>query len=332
MATPATQFETTLDLYDIALLLNYERGSTEPRFRHAKLRDVALASASGDFDPPFQALATRASQEWVDCTGPKDGFIFSKHKPADEPDLPSNMLSTDSTPVPPKLQCLSPKQLETIFWQARGHDGCYICVTLLQHFFDLFPSDTPVRVRTAAGADYVTSASTRVILEFTLVQPKLMTLVHISDGATYITGSDETMPHAVVGFAKSGEGNVETILDLASLQFGDAGRGLGGRSIFAVESLDKFYDRLETITRGGKVDKTSARIRPSPHDEWLKRVAKKAKERWDARGSHGWCGHCGSPGDDLQKCSACHEARYCDAAHQLAAWPFHKRFCSGKKA
>jgi hypothetical protein len=34
--------EEVLDLYDIAVLLNYERNTTEPRFRHTKLREVAF--------------------------------------------------------------------------------------------------------------------------------------------------------------------------------------------------------------------------------------------------------------------------------------------------
>ena len=32
--------EIVLELHDISLLLNYERASTEPRFRHTKLREV----------------------------------------------------------------------------------------------------------------------------------------------------------------------------------------------------------------------------------------------------------------------------------------------------
>ncbi|KAJ6613943.1 hypothetical protein B0H10DRAFT_192608 [Mycena sp. CBHHK59/15] len=246
------------------------------------------------------------------------------------PDLPTNMLPS---PVPAKLQSLTPKQIETIFWQARGHDGCYKCVTLLQHFFDLYPANYPVRVRTSTGADYITTTSTRVILEMDLIQPRRMTLAHVVGSHTYITGATHTMPHAVVGFATSKDGNVETVLDLASLQFGDAGRGLGGRSTFALESLDAFYDRVESVALGADTEhaKTSVRIGPCADDAWLKRVARRAKERWDARGTTPWCGHCGAPGGDLKKCSLCREACYCDAAHQHAAWPFHKRFCTGNK-
>jgi hypothetical protein len=181
--------------------------------------------------------------------------------------------------------------------------------------------------------DYLTAASTRVILELKLIEPRRMTIAHVIAGGTYITGAEDTMMHAVVGFGAPGEANVATVLDLASLQFGDAGRGLGGRSTFALESLDAFYDRVEAIARGADTEniKSSGRIGPCPDDAWLKMVAKRAKERWEARDTQPWCGHCGAPGDALKKCSLCHEEFYCDAMHQTAAWPFHKRFCSGKK-
>lgn len=157
-----TSVQAPLDLYSIALLLNYERASTEPRFRHTKLRDVAAASSTH-----IQGITT--SPGWASRKGPKEAFVFEKATSMrDEPDLPSNMLVS---PVPPSLNSLTAKELETIFWQARGHDGCYKSVTLLQHFFDLYPQDAPLRVRTSAGADYLTSASTRVIFELPLINP-----------------------------------------------------------------------------------------------------------------------------------------------------------------
>ncbi|KAJ7751875.1 hypothetical protein DFH07DRAFT_1061745 [Mycena maculata] len=273
-----------LDLYSIALLLNYERPSTEPRFRHAKLHDIATASST--FSTPVGGTI-QSEPEWVSCTGPKDAFVFEKDGSAsDLPDLPSNMLPT---PVPAHLNGLTPKTLETIFWQARGHDGCYICVTLLQHFFDLYSPDVALRVRTSAGTEYTTAASTRVILELKLFNPKLMTFVQVVNGGTYITGSEDTMMHAVVGFAESMAGNVSTILDLASMQFGDAGRGLGGRSTFALESLDAFYDRVEVIAIGADTEnaRTSKRIGPCPNDAWLKRVAKSRSVGRRAMRRHG---------------------------------------------
>jgi len=268
---------------------------------------------------------------WDNAQKEKAGFVFDIVKPTSKeeqskPDLPSNMISNSTSP---NLPSLTPKQLETIFWQARGHDGCYKSVTLFQHFFDLYAPGTSIRVRTAEGDEYTTTISTRVILEMKLYGLKLLTAsLVLPVNQTYITGAQDGMDHAVIGFAESAEGNVKTIIDLASMQFGDVGRGLGGRSTFAVESLDKFYDRLERIATGVDEQKTSARIGPCPEDARLKRVARKVKERLRHKESEPWCGHCGAPIQIVKKCSACKEAFYCDDAHQKAAWPFHKKFCS----
>jgi hypothetical protein len=235
------------------------------------------------------------------------------------------------SPVPASLSQLTAKELETIFWQARGHDGCYKSVSLLQHFFDLYPSDTPLRVRTSAGVDYVTSASSRAILEFKLLQPKRMTILHVVGGQAYINGDEDAMMHAVVGFSAPGDTNATTVLDLSSLQFGDAGRGLGGRSTFALESVDAFCDRLEVVARHANMTNVSQGIRSGPNDAWLQEVAKRAKERWEARDVKAWCGHCGVPGEAFKRCSLCHTEPYCNEAHSAAAWPFHRRFCSSNK-
>ncbi|KAJ7739078.1 hypothetical protein DFH07DRAFT_840664 [Mycena maculata] len=286
---------------------------------HAKLREVASASS------PFKTVALQ-EPAWTNRTALKDGFIFDKIPPQkasdkNDPDLPSNMLVT---PIRnPSVRNLTPKQIETIYWQARGHDGCFKCIVLLQHFFDLYPEDVQIRVRTSDGAEFTTLASSRCILEMTLLGPKLMTMLCILPTQLYITG-DEDMPHAVMGFADS-----PGILDMASLQFGDAGRGVVGRSTFVLESRSDYVNRLNRIANSTSFTKTSARIRPCADDLWLKPAAK-AKARWENRHTASWCGHCGGPGPELKKCSKCQDT-YCDEVHQRAAWPFHKKFCAGMK-
>ncbi|KAF9019293.1 hypothetical protein BDZ89DRAFT_1073159 [Hymenopellis radicata] len=317
-----------LDLYDIALLLNYERASTEPRFRHAKLREAVR-------NENFKTIKVIGSQEWLTSAAvEKMGFVFDTKpgKNSEERDTPANILPS---PIPPSLQALTAKELETIFWQVRNHDACYTSVNLAQHFFELYPDHTKLRVRTWKGVEYITTVSTRVILELKIIDPITMTHATVLPrGTTYITGDESyEMNHAVLGFASSREGNIDTILDMSSLQFGDAGRGLGGKSLFALESLDEFYDRVETIARGADTEnaRTSMAITPAAaHIEaWLAGVAKRVKERWDKRHQEHWCGHCGGPAA-TQRCSKCGGAYYCDRRHQVAAWPFHKRFC--KKA
>ncbi|KAF8660746.1 hypothetical protein AX16_001563 [Volvariella volvacea WC 439] len=252
-----TQDSEPLDLYEIALLLNYERASTEPRFRHAKLCEVANEEVN------FQTIALK-HDVWDRRPAAKTGFVFDISPPKGtsststgkgkqrgssnagvddgaEPDLPSNMLPN---PVPLQLQFYSQKELETIYWQARGHDGCFVCISLLQAFFDLYSSDTPLRVRTL-NDDYVTKTSTRAILEMDFIGPKSMTLVALfPTNQVLTTGESSSMPHSVMVFGRSKEGNIETVLDMASMQFGDHGRGLNGRSTFALESLDAWGPRI----------------------------------------------------------------------------------------
>ncbi|KIJ30305.1 hypothetical protein M422DRAFT_252455 [Sphaerobolus stellatus SS14] len=97
-----------LDLYDIVLLLNYERFTTEPRFRHAKLHEIATGGA----DPKTVKVLTPI---WIDCFVLKTGMVFDKRPPKTsiERDLPSNMLPD---PVPAHLKIFTEKQLETIFY------------------------------------------------------------------------------------------------------------------------------------------------------------------------------------------------------------------------
>ncbi|KAJ6501577.1 hypothetical protein C8R47DRAFT_1107920 [Mycena vitilis] len=333
--------DAPLDLYSIALLLNYESASADIRFRNTKLWD--FASGSTPFAVTDDEKVAGYLPEWTAYSGPgtKDGFIFSRDPAgATGPDLPSTMLPSR---VPAHLKHLTQKQLETIFWQARGHDGCYRSVALLDHFFKLVSPDISVSVRIPNGQSFVVPAASRVILELKLVQPKRMTVSIIQGvgGAIHINGDEGTMDHAVVGFPAPASTSyildvrdISTVLDLSSLQFGDAGRGVRGRSTFVLESLDAFNKRVENIARGALNHKISLAFRKGPPpniDEWIRAAAGRAKERWEARDTKPWCGHCGAPSETLRKCTSCQRESYCDEAHQFAAWPFHKHFCSGNK-
>ena len=319
--------EIVLELHDISLLLNYERASTEPRFRHTKLREVT----TNDFST-VQFL----TPHWAQVTRPKIGLVFDRAQQTessqDEQDLPSNMLPNT---IPANLSHLSSKELETYYWQARNHDGCFTTVTLFQHFMDLFPEFTRIRVRKVDKDKtlvYSTLASDRFIVEMDLYEPHTVSMSAVlPDNETYITGDDPTMSHAVLGFGPPGS-TIDTILDLASLQFGDVGRGNKGRSLFVLESVFQYANRLEKFAKSSnfKKPKLSQRIQGTPNDDWLRAVAQRAKGRWEKRAAVPWCGHCGAPpprDQDLKKCSKCKAAWYCDADHQSAAWTFHKHFC-----
>ena len=322
--------EIELELHDISLLLNYERASTEPRFRHTKLREATTNKFS---------TIRFLSPQWTQVTRPKIGLVFDraqqKKSSKDEPDLPSNMLPNI---IRPNLSHLSVKELETYYWQVRNHDGCFTTVTLFQHFIDLFPESTQIRVRKVDNNKpivYSMLASERLIVEMDLHEPHTVSMsVVLPDNVTYITGEDPTMIHAVLGFSPPGSAidTIDTILDLASLQFGDVGRGNKGRSLFVLESTSQYANRLEKYAKSSNFEnpKLSLRIRGTPKDDWLRAVAQRAKERWEKRATVPWCGHCGAPpsrDQNLKKCSKCKAAWYCDADHQTAAWTFHKHFC-----
>ncbi|KAF9527072.1 hypothetical protein CPB83DRAFT_884433 [Crepidotus variabilis] len=336
LVEPFDYNDIVLDLHDISLLLTYERGITEPRFRHAKLREVA----TGLSDFQTIKLPDAPKPKWSEATIPRTGYVFVKPKQSlskaesEELDLPSNMLLK---PVSTSLQNLSSKQLETYYWQPRNHDGCYRTVRLFQHFMDLFPSEfTRIMVRAVANnkpRTYTTLASDRLIIEMKLRGPKSMNFTcALPEGRSYVTGSDEVSAHVVLAFpAPSDADDPQTILDLASLQFGDAGRGCKGRGLFVLEPVQQYKERLKNFADGNNFleDKITQRITSTPDDDFLKNVANRAKERWEKRKTDFWCGHCGSPArnDPLLRCSKCQQAHYCNSEHQLAAWPFHKHFC-----
>ena len=330
--------DLVLDLHDIALLLNYERGTTEPRFRNTKLHEVA------DHGADFRIVPSVASmREWSELKAPKTGLIFDtpknlSRKEKNEPDLPSNMLLQ---PVKPHLRHLTPKDLELYYWQARNHDGCFKAIALFQYFIELFPWEfTRVRVRVVEAKNkprvYTTLVDDRMIVEIRLLQVKAASVSFAKD-KMYIGGNEPLTDHAVLVFPPStGVESDGAILDLSSLQFGNAGRGFKGRGTFVLESVTEYLKRLNNFAVGNDYweGKRSQRINPTPFDDYLKDVACRAKERWEKRATEPWCGHCGAPsrGTPLKRCANCRVTYYCNAEHQLAAWQYHKYFCEGGKA
>ena len=337
-----TSLSDALDLHSLAVLINYERASgpaADPRFRYAKLREVAS-------NGKFHSVAF-SNKEWdnVPENRAKRGFIFDTIPPPadhpDEADLPTNMLSPRSELT---AASISEHELETIFWEVRGHDGCYQSIAVFQELADLYQPSHSLRVRLHNGTDFITTLSTRVILEFTLQAPKQTTMsvvlgqpihsgsrVHMQ---SRYTGESTEMLHSVWGFARPGEHNVSVVLDLASMQFGAAGRGKSG-DFFVLDTMDGWYDYVERIVIGCEAFRTSQRIMPgndAERERWHKRVAERVKARWDARAVDHWCGLCGKP-DAFKCCGRCGQEYYCSEAHSRAAWKYwHKKWCKPKAA
>ena len=153
--------EEPLDLYDIAVLLNYERNTTEPRLRHTKLREVA-------FLPRRETPNSRSQESRRPRLESKCMYVDSgRPMAAGQTKCPQ---PTYRVPTISVASTMANEQLETIFHQARNHDGSYQAIGLVQLFFKLFPKDTKLRNRHAPinkqrGVSYVTTTSRRVIVE-----------------------------------------------------------------------------------------------------------------------------------------------------------------------
>ena len=305
-------------------------------FRNCKLREVIYPG-----ETPKTVALTGQIDGWLD--NQRTFLIFDEQPSANSPnalDLPSNMLS-DKAKDPAAGRDLTWKQQETLFYQARGFDGCYKSVSLLQHFFDLYGDHeaTPhLLVRHGPkgkepGRSYTTTIECRRIIEQTLLYPKYTTAsIVLPEGLTHVMGHQAVLLHVTMGFyEEDADREVSSTLDLASMQLGDVGRGPGakGKGTFALDTIDEYKERLMQLADGNDAGKarSSLRVGPSEHDWWLKDVARRAKARWDKRETAKWCGHCGGPGPELLRCSRCGSAWFCDREHQRMAWHFHKGYC-----
>jgi hypothetical protein len=114
-------------------------------------------------------------------------WIMHRHQKGndEEPDLPSNMIDEEEPPHSP----VTDKELEEAHYRARQQDASYSSVELLQCFFDLFPPDTPVRIRhkpsdkPAGTFSYITTISDRTGAKDMLLYPKVSTAVVIDNPA-----------------------------------------------------------------------------------------------------------------------------------------------------
>ncbi|KAH8164031.1 hypothetical protein CIB48_g4240 [Xylaria polymorpha] len=285
-----------LDLVDIAVLLNYEKCIASPLFRHTKLREVCR---------PGQELRTvmLVGKPWTEDSRTRTAVVLERgdgetDKEVDRtlmrlghPTQDPPMLMLPPTITPDLLNGIGTKELETLYYQIQAHNGCFTSVALLQHFFDLFPANTPIRIRHGPqrgalppNASFIATIERRRILETTLLRPKHANLIIVlPESIAHVNGEGVTMAHAVMGFLRESRDEVNSILDLSSLQFGEVGRGPGsrGQALFALDTMDEFLDRMEKVAEDRIREKSrmSLRIDPCPHDEWLKEVARKVKDR-----------------------------------------------------
>ncbi|KZV88139.1 hypothetical protein EXIGLDRAFT_839483 [Exidia glandulosa HHB12029] len=334
-----------LDLYDLALLLSYERFTLEPRFRHTKLVDMAVAAS------PFQTLQPEIA-EWNDPDPLKRarrwGYVYRDFSTSSMlymsktpvRDLPSNMLLD---PHPPYLQLPTAAEKETAFYQPRALYSARESVVLIRYLLDLFDASAEVRIRTPRGETLYARAQDLRTRTYTLsklrsfvlslIMPHSMSACLDIDIVALGDTKSDPVEHSVLIFQQARASSLDDprpiVLDLSSIQFGTLGRGLGGRALFALEAQDAYDTRLRSVADEVVVLPSASppNEREEPRHDWLRDVAAHVKARYDRRATEGWCGHCGAPGTALSLCARCGVARFCSREHQLAAWPMHKLFC-----
>lgn len=315
-----------LDLVDIAVLLNYERATTDERFLNTKLREVAF---------PGQGLRSIGYDSKALPKGwnnnERTWIVLDEVKAQGERQLPATVKLERHFLQP----TLSEQQLETIFHRIRAYDSCASVTVLLKTFFELFPDDTELRIRHAPtdkqpGSSYITSISNRCVITDKLVKPKFSTvLCSPQKGNIKYTGTESEMAHWYTAFYAPDSEQITSVLNLASMQFGEAGRGPGekGKMLVVLDTKADYDKRLLRIAEG--VDLAQRRTLPivlSPYDATMDRVARKVKERWERRNIEKWCAHCGAP-EPKFKCAGCGDVWFCNKGHQKMVWSFHKGYC-----
>lgn len=278
-----------LDLVDIATLINYERTSREPRFRHMKLRDVVSPGEPTNCEGLPPTLDSATAYVFDDLSDAVD---------ANEPDLPSNMLSTNTLA---RVHSMTTKQLETVFYQARAHNSCFASIVILQYLCLQLPPSTPLRIRHGAPKDnrsppfeYTTRVDTFRLVQQTFINPRQATVAMLMPrGDALVSGfalpgdpdaataenPHTRFTHAVAGFAQIPDGadrvhallNVDdftSFLDMSSLQFGNVGRGPGpkGQGLFALDTREEYMERLAKIAeaRWDSQTQVAPGCQPSP--------------------------------------------------------------------
>jgi hypothetical protein len=323
---------STIDLHDLATILLRERLLTEPRFKHAHLREVNDGSVPRTLlrDTPLPVLDSL----------PKNiphvaYFLFEDNTRTPEEDI--DLIKVTYTGGSP----LTATEFETLFWTFRHHDSGYTLAHAMQLVLDALPADTQLRIRTSQGHVLTVPATSFSIVEVPIIAHTNTYICKlrskgVSGGTTgfnasqYTMGESGSFPWVYLLFSDEGsteEQDSSVVLDLVSPMLGF--RGLGGE-IFSMERQQEYLAKL--LPRGaflGRPFKNTSRIvyRPGglPIDEAValsERVFSKLKR---GEGMF-FCAYCGKEMVKLL-CTACRKVRYCDKGCQVKGWKYHKNWC-----
>jgi MYND finger len=330
-----TENLTPIPLRTLTTLLNYERCISDRRFRGCKLIHSTFADPNllDQIEPEFRQMLDSKP------TSVKKIHLHVFRIDSDEITGTSSTNDIICPDAVPAVHALPFVQRELIYHESRGHDGCYNAIELYQQFFDLCPPGQALSIQLKNELPVQVSPFTRRILEFKMKGPKLLTIstgmrTRENKKGTIITGLEQESLHSVLGFAGPKSENVDFVVDMTRMQWGESGRGQYGE-LYYLGSLAGYYEVMGKVCDGiEELGKGATHVAPSEHTKAMESCARRVWKRWENRDKEGWCDYCGvgSLERRLLDCSACKKkkVRYCCKEHQKAAWKLHKLTCEKK--
>jgi len=164
-----------------------------------------------------------------------------------------------------------------IYHEAHDHDACYQEIALFQLFFELCPQEQNLSIQITNEEPVLIDLKPRQILEFKLKGPKLLSVTAVkSSGPSLVTGLKEDGLHAVWGFPRLGSQNLDLVVDMARMQWGDSGRRAYGEKYY-MGTIDGFFDVMEKVCGDMEEQGIGAcSINDSEHIERLRVCAKRS--------------------------------------------------------
>jgi hypothetical protein len=164
---------TPIPLRTLTVLLNYERCVSNPRFQNAGLFSSTFA------DPGLQLRAPWTEQLLRDKPSSVQEVHFHMFKPTANSLTETPSATENISPAAPKnVKDLPRKDLESIYYEIRGHDGCFKAVGLYDAFFDLCPNDQQVSIQIKKEAPVLLNPFAHVMLKYKMTGPKLITIIY----------------------------------------------------------------------------------------------------------------------------------------------------------
>ncbi|KAF9042160.1 hypothetical protein BJ165DRAFT_1529609 [Panaeolus papilionaceus] len=347
-----------VDLHDLLVILNFVRAQQDKFLVGTSLVEVTSTI--------FQTteLEPKAKRLW-DSAEPVDrvGMVFDV--PSRRRDnqihgpkyfLPSNIVRQPPSPFHPAY---TPRQLETIYFQALNSGSSIHTTSLIECLFETWPKPWPlVRIRVPPSRDqakveYITSPYVaRRAIEFTVTNPRQFSAT-VTPYGTIVNGfRDKPTYYSVIGFSRIGDVSassvdlcpIDTIVDLSSMEHGDVGRAYNYP--FIVTSIERYLqDFLPNFAQSNTFSQATysllARQVRGAWGEHIREIVMWVRRYYKMKIQEGvkspYCAYCGmpeifmgsfrSPEAPFMRCSTCKDEYYCSQQHQQFAWSYHKHFC-----